>query len=209
METVAVFLIPHETKPSRAALDHPVDQSRFAGNVFHRNVVTLKQRPARAGMPVHKNRRLSQGADHLQVFPVKQLDSQYPGGFLQGEMGRQFLFRDFLGGNLIDLHGIPGTADLIGKACDKKGAKIMAQEFVLRQKRNTSAPGLGNLVSLRALIIAEFLGLVENRFLRHFRNGAASVEDFGNGVSRQSAGIGYVLHGNPFQRHKYSFRMGI
>ena len=85
----------------------------------------------------------------------------------------------------------------------------MAQKLVLRQKRNVSASGPRIVFSLRALIIAQFLRLVENRFPRRLRNATPSVEDFGNSVSRQSTGIRDVLHGNSFQRHKYSFRMGI
>ena len=138
----------------------------------------------------------------MQILPVKQFDPENTRRLSQTEMRRQLFRRGLLGGDLIQLYGIPGTADLIGKAGEKAPHKAVTDDLALGQDRNAAAAFLAAVGPPEPLGVAELLSLGKNRLSCGLRHGAAAVKNLGDCIPGQSAGVRNILHRNSFQRHE-------
>ena len=94
IKAVAVFYTPHKPDLLCSCRDHSPHKCRFTGQILHGDEVAVNGTAGGSGVAVHKHGGLSQGADALQVGPVKQLDTQDPRGLLQVQVGRKALFPD-------------------------------------------------------------------------------------------------------------------
>lgn len=83
--------IAHKAAPPCSGVDHPPDQNRLTGDVFHGDAIAADGLEAGPGISVHKDRGLLQRADPIQIGFVKELDRQKSGHLLQMQVGRQRL----------------------------------------------------------------------------------------------------------------------
>ena len=118
-------------------------------------------------------------------------------------MGGQFFLFKLLRGNFEDLQRIPGPADLIGKGGHENRPEMKIPGYPACEQRNAPAlPGGGARRGFRRKTVTQLRRFLQYQIPGALRNGAAAVKNLGDRVSGQSAGIGDILHGDAFGRHK-------
>ena len=115
LEGTAVPGVPDKTEPFCAGRDEVLHQDGNAGDVFHHDIITFDQGREGLHRVVGHDGGNAEPADHVQVIPVKKLDTHDPGDLVHGEMGRKPPRRQFLRGDLVDPEGVAGPADLVGE----------------------------------------------------------------------------------------------
>ena len=189
VEAVAVPDVAHKANPPRAAVDHAADENHLAGDALHRDEVAADERLVGAGIPVHEDRRLSQRADHLDVSAVEELDAKDAGRLIKVDVGGQRQLRQFLGRDLVHLHGISRARDPVGEARDEVGPEVVAQELVLRQDRHGPRAASHGLVLCGEAVVAQLVRRCDDEALRGVWHRSSSVEDLGHRVAAISDNV--------------------
>ena len=200
IEAVAVGDISHKADAARSGVDHAPNKLRLADEILHGDQIVAQQRLTRPGEAVHKDGGLAESADHFQIGPVEQLDAQDADGLLQVKMRGEKPRGDLSVRYLKHPDIVAEAADLIGEAGDKESTEVVAEQLAPCQQGD-APPGRLRTERLR---IAQLPGLGEHQTPGRLRHRTPAVEDLGDGVSGQPAGVGDILHRYSFQRHQRS-----
>ena len=204
VKAVAVPFVPYKTQPPRSRRNDVGGNLNGTGHIFHGNQVAVHGCDVGIDIGVHQNDGKPKITQHIQIAPVKQLNAEKARSLLHRQMGRETPRQEFLWGHLIHHQRVPGAAETLGKCRDEERTEMVVRRHMAGKQGDIFAAchwldACGGRFGY--LVIPQLLCLLQHRVLGCLWHGSSAVEDFRHRISGQAAGIGNVLHGNPFVCH--------